>query len=504
VETQRVILAGIGEERLDLFLLLNAGAGYRVVGVLDEDGDGESARIAEILGVKVYGSAAAHALPKADVLIYGHERYRPLGAELSIEPSRVWHENHAWSVLAESEARSSDVEDDADIEDDEDDAEAPSVPHMPSQRETVTINEHVTVGTEGVTTDDDITVGPESGRSRPSLEDEFGGSDYVTEVATASATDTMASRDPVRELPRSRPPREPRGVGETPRSGATTPDPRPVGATATASPEREGLAPRGDYKLLHDVLSALEVPGALNHWLLDRALALSGAAAGGIVPLDPVRAAVWRDRRQGAAARMPEFLRGEVEYPSRTAIDLGHEGDGAARLVLIRAAETAELEALVAALEPAFAVMAERDDLLRAARAQELAHALAGTLGPDVELRDALADAARRLAHILGAEECAVLLRSSDRVLSGVTSNGEVMSIPVQSTMIGVGSGPSRLLDERGRWHYHVPFGEGDRRGILAAYGVDAPLGAADAVAHEVSNLARLLADRIPATAWEG
>jgi hypothetical protein len=78
------------------------------------------------------------------------------------------------------------------------------------------------------------------------------------------------------------------------------------------------------------------------------------------------------------------------------------------------------------------------------------------------------------------------------------------MSIPVQSTMIGVGSGPSRLLDERGRWHYHVPFGEGDRRGILAAYGVDAPLGAADAVAHEVSNLARLLADRIPATAWEG
>jgi len=515
VDTQRVILAGIGEERLDLFLLLNAGTGFRVVGVIDEDGDGDSARIAEILGVKVYDSVTPSTLPRADVLIYGHERYRALGSTLSLDPAKVWHENHAWTVLASEERPDGEGEasSGASVPDREEEPAAPSATshnarggdpalHATSLRDpgdrvrreatvgpdrgdaadadTITIDEHVTIGQDGVSTDDDITVGPEAARgSRPSREDDASSGEYVTELGTAGAHDP-----------------EP-----TPSRG----DARPASARPATTPATSGTRAGGGYELLRTVLGRLDEPGDLHRWVLEQALQLTGAVAGSVVPTDPAQPAVWRDRRAGTDPRMPAFLRPGRDDAARTEVPLGRAGDaGAAHLVLIRAEKTPEFGELLDALGPAFAFVAERDALRRSARTDALVRELAGSLEADEEVQGALADAAHRVAEILGAAECAVLLRTGSGRLSGVTSTGDAMALPGSSAMLGSGEGPSRLLDETGRWHLHVPFGSGDHLGVLAVYGVDARTGAADAITHEAAGLARLLGDRIPAGAWGG
>lgn len=527
MDTQRVILAGIGEERLDLFLLLNAGTGFRVVGVIDEDGDGESARIAEILGVQVYESVAPDRLPRADVLIYGVERYRALGASLDLDPSKVWHENHAWTVLASEERPA--AEDGAAGEDATEDTHAGSgswAATAPSRRptadarggdpslgastlrdpgdrvrqeasagpdredaDTITIDEHVTVGHDGVTTEDDITVSPEAARgSRPSREDEIPTGEYVTELDTASADDP--------------------GRGPTSAPSTARPGPIPADRSGPASADPTGPRPPrtgGGYDLLRTVLGRLQEPGDLHRWVLEQALGLTGAVAGSVVPTDPAQPAVWRDRRAGSDPRMPTFLRPGGTDAARTEVALGQNGDrGAAHLVLIRAQRTPEFEELLDALAPAFAFVAERDDLRRRARTDALARELSGSLADDAEVRDALADAAHRMAELLGAAECVVLLLTDHARLTGVTSTGEAMSVPADSPVFGGGEGPTRLLDEAGRWHLHVPFGSDDRRGVLAVHGVDPRAGAVEAITHEASGLARLLADRIPASAWGG
>ncbi len=103
VATQRVLLAGISEERLDLFLYLNPGAGYEIVGILTSAENGEPARTAEILGVDVYRDEDPESLPAADLLIHGDpvDVYELLGNALGLTSEQIWHENKAWNVLTE-------------------------------------------------------------------------------------------------------------------------------------------------------------------------------------------------------------------------------------------------------------------------------------------------------------------------------------------------------------------------------------------------------------------
>jgi hypothetical protein len=87
LDTRRVLLAGLA-------------------GVVEASGSVESARIAEILGVRVYREGDAEAMPEADLLIYGEPagQYRALGARLGMRPDQMWDENEAWEILTRDAA----------------------------------------------------------------------------------------------------------------------------------------------------------------------------------------------------------------------------------------------------------------------------------------------------------------------------------------------------------------------------------------------------------------
>ena len=483
-DAQRVILAGIGEERLDLFLLLNANVGYRVVGVVDSAIDGESARIAEIMGVKVYQDRDAEKLPRSDVLIYGDDRYRDLGGRLGIKSSCVWHENHAWDVLAEADATDEAEAEAAPVPAGAAAAEASGAEHAPrggapgdtATSDSITIDEHVSIGADGVTREDDITISPPPQTSEP------------------------AAREPE---PASEPEPAPasNGTGDADRPAADTGD-EPTGPAATS----ETAAGTTSVETLAAFMGSLTSVRAFYAWLLDRAIALTGAVAGGVHPGEATRPTVWRDRRTAPGGAPPSFLTGDAAgAPVMTRTFGGETGAGNGKLVLLRAAASDELDRLLDTITPALALVAEREDLRGMARLGELDGALHGLPGDREDPIGSLAPVARSVADELRAREAMFLFAHGEQ-WRGVSSSGHAVQVPMGSGLVGDADAgaPRQLVESSGARHYVVPLGhDPSRRGVLALFGVEADAGEADAVAERAGRLAAHLADRMPAGVWE-
>lgn len=410
--TQRVLLAGIGDARLDLFLLLNEGAGYEVVGVVAPEGNRESSRIAEILGVRVFDHEHMDTLPETDLLIYGAPEYRALGSRLRLSPEDVWHEDHAWDTLiADGQAG---------------DAPVSTPPPQPEP-----------------------------------------------ERAEAPAPAKPAPREPI---------------------------PMPLPARTNAP------VPEGEWGMVGALARAGRDLHSLYEWILSVGLEHTGAAAGGIAPDEPVRPYVFRDRRQLADGELPAFLRAEVGE-GVTRVRVGDKNaPGSATLALVAASDAEGLDGFVDAVAPALRTAAELDDLRRERAWDGVTRRLVTDLSDAASPAEALTAACRSLAELLAADECVLLFRSEDgEVLRGFSSFGHRIVVPAESGWLAGGQDlkrARRLVDSESRWHFHVPFGEGARTGVLALYGVTGSAGSLESVSHQATSLARALADRFPDSAW--
>lgn len=467
-QSRRVILAGISEERLDLFLLLNEGAGYEVTGVIDVRGAGESSRIAEILGVPVLTSEYEEPLPDADLLIYGDDRFLAMGERLHLGAESVWHENDAWRFLTEGDA----------------------TPHGE--------NGDAEAGDEAVAraaSDWQRTEEPEGAKEPPIEPHDAWQAPATGESSRANAY--VGSED---DAP---------GAREAHR----TPNVTPLGGAPTGAPVGPRQpAPDGPFALLHAFAEASHDVETLYRWILQRAMEMSGAAAGGIRPHEAVRPYVWVDRRRSGVGELPAFLRRDIEDPDTLSLALGDAataGGGSIHLVgRTEASVTGQIDEFLAAVEPALRTVAELDDHRRERAWEGIVQRLVEELHDQTteSVGDAIAETCRSLAETLGARECVLLFRSHDgEVVRGYSSNGQRIVAPARSGLFGGDGGdrPRRLVDEQGLWHYHVPFARDARRGALALFGVAASPGSVEAIGHQAVSLAHALAQRIPEGAWQ-
>ncbi len=433
---KRVVLAGIADDKMDLFLLLNEGAGYEVAGIVDRPGGRETTRIAEILGVRVYESGDE--LPTCDVLIYGDESFRTLAAKLRLSPEQVWHEDDAWNRLT------------ADHGVPEEDSDA-----------------H---GSDETTRMEPIGETPSSGAaSAPS--------------PVAPAAGPTASGANGRELSRSAP-------GQAPSVADAPPPARSQGArvgAATAIAAHERL---DDVELdaLARLTPYLDDLGKFYAWTLERASATTGAAFGAIVPDDAMAPMVWSDRRAESGGP-PAFVTDEAASDRVTRIRLGDAGaPGGAELRLVDVPERESADALVAAVTPALRSVAELDGLRRGARLDALVGAISGRLETGDGLTSSIGAVCDAMADFLGAAECICLWGGArDDVLTGVGSGGGTFRVPRTSTWMAGDGGESeivwsrdgeRLTVREGRARARgssvvvtfadVPASAGGRRGVVA------------------------------------
>jgi hypothetical protein len=425
MEARKVILAGIDDEKMDLFLLLNEGAGYKVVGIVDTAGQGETTQIAEILGVRAYTEEDLDRLPEADIVIYGDDRFRTIGERLGLPSRQVWHQTEAWNYLTDGESRdaSETVHGGGSAT-----AAAPAAPVL-------------------------VPPTPTPGPSAFS-----GGHAITNELATPETSEPQRTTNkPVHTEP---------GNVET------------LGAFAQSL---------GDLEQLYA-------------WILRRALTDSGAVAGGILPAEPVRPAVWRDRRSLEPGRRPAFLdRVNASGTARVALGLPNQA-GSSELVLVGgSASGSDLEPLAKAVGPALQIVAELEDLRRTFAQESLVRDLITRFRSNARGQEALEDLCRAIALKLGARECVLLFRETSGALRGVTSQGGAVSIPAGSALLGVspGEGVHAVSDATGAWHYAAELGA-DRRGFLGLYGVPVSPGRGESLSHEVLALARALAEHLP------
>jgi len=410
VDAQRVILAGIDDEKMDLFLLLNEGAGYRVVGIVDAGGQGETSQIAEILGVRAYSGTDIDHLPPADIVIYGDDRFRSLGERLGLSARQVWHQSQAWDYLTNGE----------------------------------------------------------QDRSREHREER--------EPETPAPSHSSAP------------------VHTTPLPEAFVPEP-PKEAPANEPAREEDLVTLGAFaRSLGDLEHLYE-------WVLERAMGRTGAVAGGILPAEPLRPAVWRDRRALPSGRRPAFLdRHDAQGATEFTLGLPNQA-GTSRLVLVGGSPSdAELAPLARAVGPAFQWVAELEDLRRTFAHEALVRDLTVRVSASENGRVSLEELCRALASAMRARECVLLFRDRDgERLSGASSRGGAVSMPAGSALAGISAEETvhSGQDAGGLWFYVTALGA-DGRGFLGLYGVPASAGRGESFAHEVRSLARVLSERLP------